>query len=515
MALLALLRDRLTPVCPALRSAFFMTTYFFLSRLFFVLCSLCSVAGAEPLIRHIAIEGNTRTRDEVIRRELLFQSGDLLDSLKFAETERNLRRLFFLRDIRIHVQTDSAHADVTVYVRDLYARALSPSLSGEVEELSYGLVGVDFNFLGRGQILAVRGYRDAIAGNRATVRYQNPRLKGSRRSLTMHMGIAEEGHDLRLVLAQPFYTLDAPWAYGIGLNSREQIRRFYADQTLSDRYIDRTDTGDLWVVYSRGDRNKMRPHLILNIADRRFQPTAEYIYAPNNRRRARLSLGLSFWQPRFEQKQFVRELGRAEDLQIGSSASIRIGISHKTLGSDRNFLSTSLQLSPRFKWYDNGYAFLSLFFRTAITHKNAFDRFFQADFLTLVQIQNIHTLALHARFDAHGNPEDNDQLLLGVDRGLRGYLARRFDGSRRAMVNLEARPTVYRHPFAIFAGAVFVDAGTAWTPGRISPAFNLGAGFGSRISFAQIYNNPILRVDLAYGFKDKAWQISFGMGHYF
>ena len=473
------------------------------------LCLFLSLTHASPLpIRNITIEGNTRTRTEVIQRELLFQSGEPLDTLKIIETERNLRRLFFLGDVRINVQSDSTHANITVHVRDLYARALSPQLSGESGELSYGLVALDFNFLGRGQILA-------ITGNSANIHYQNPRLNGSRKSLITRIGIADEGHDFRFVLSQSFYTLDTPWAYGIGINSKEQIRRRYTNQTLSDRYTDRTDTGDLWLFYSKGDRLKVRPHIILNIDDQQFAPTAGYTYAPKDRRRVRLVAGLSLWHPQYEQKQFIRELDRIEDLQIGSSASIRVGLSHKTLGSDRNFLSTSIQLRPRFKFYDNGYAFLSLFYRTSITQDNTFDRFFQADLLAIAQINTIHTFAFHARFDAHGNPEDNDQLLLGLNRGLRGYLPRRFDGTRRAIFNLEARPTFYRHPFAILAGAFFLDAGTAWTPNRTSPDFNFGAGLGTRISFTQVYNNPILRTDLAYGFKDRAWQISFSIGHYF
>ena len=74
--------------------------------------------------------------------------------IKIAETECNLRQLFFLCDIRTDIQRDGTHADVTIYVRDLYARALSPQLSSESDELSYGLVGLDLNFLGRGRILA-------------------------------------------------------------------------------------------------------------------------------------------------------------------------------------------------------------------------------------------------------------------------------------------------------------------------------------------------------------------------
>ena len=42
-----------------------------------------------------------RTREDVIRRELLFKVGDRLDPFLIAETERNLRALPFIRAARI------------------------------------------------------------------------------------------------------------------------------------------------------------------------------------------------------------------------------------------------------------------------------------------------------------------------------------------------------------------------------------------------------------------------------
>ena len=42
-----------------------------------------------------------RTRDEVVSRELLFETGDSFDQELVEQTERNLRSLSFLRDARI------------------------------------------------------------------------------------------------------------------------------------------------------------------------------------------------------------------------------------------------------------------------------------------------------------------------------------------------------------------------------------------------------------------------------
>ena len=58
---------------------------------------------------------------------------------------------------------------------------------------------------------------------------------------------------------------------------------------LTDRYTDRSDTGDLWLFYSTGDKLKIRPHFILNIDDQQFTPTTGYTYAPKDRRRVRLT----------------------------------------------------------------------------------------------------------------------------------------------------------------------------------------------------------------------------------
>ena len=131
------------------------------------------------------------------------------------------------------------------------------------------------------------------------------------------------------------------------------------------------------------------------------------------------------------------------------------------------------------------------------------------------RFKKIHSLAMRLRGDPLDQGEDKSQFLLGVNHGLRGYPPRRFDGSTRLLFNLEARPTLYRHPLFVLAGALFVDGGKAWTPGLSRAAFKLGVCAGPRIGLPRIYNTPILRADLAYGLGDRTWQGFFGLGHYF
>ena len=87
-------------------------------------------------------------------------------------------------------------------------------------------------------------------------------------------------------------------------------------------------------------------------------------------------------------------------------------------------------------------------------------------------------------------------------------------GTRRILLNVEARPTFYQHPLFVLAGALFVDAGRAWNPGAAGKA-KWGFGAGGRVGLPRVYNTPVMRADLAYGAADRVWQLSFGVGQYF
>src|SRR4030067_809499 len=95
------------------------------------------------------------SKEGIISRELLFGPGEPLDYQKVDETERNLRKLQFLTNIKITYQTDSDTADVFVHTQDLWT--LSPSISasggGGKNKFSFGIDAE--NFLGKGETVAL------------------------------------------------------------------------------------------------------------------------------------------------------------------------------------------------------------------------------------------------------------------------------------------------------------------------------------------------------------------------
>ena len=56
-------------------------------------------------------------------------------------------------EVHIRLLDHPDGVEVTVSVEDLYSRALSPLISGQIDELSFGVVALDYNFRGRGQRL--------------------------------------------------------------------------------------------------------------------------------------------------------------------------------------------------------------------------------------------------------------------------------------------------------------------------------------------------------------------------
>ena len=494
------------------RSNLALPTRFVLA--FLALAVVNSVAAAVSTVRQITLIGNSRTDSTVVLRELLYAVGEPLDTALVEESERNLRRLLFLGKVKTVLRRDERSVDVELQLEDLYARALTPQLAGEVGELSYGLVALDYNLLGRGQVARIDLNHNAVTGNSGSLFYQNPRLWGSRNTVTANLGGAEEGHHLLLSLSHPFYALSTPWSFGASASSSEHVARLYSGQRLAAKYEDRREAASAWITRSYGETTKLRPGFRVSVSDHRFDSEQGFTYAPEDRRRVLPSVGMTVWKPAYEKTTFVLGLGRVEDIQLGSWIATRVGGSSENLGSDRDFVFYQLQLSPNLKPRDNLYIFGTALHSSRLDRKGSFERYTAVSVRAYARLASHHTIALRMWWDALGEPEDESQLLLGVDRGLRGYAPRRFDGSRRFLFNLEARPTFRQNRIYVLAGSLFADAGSVWSPREIKH-LAASAGLGARVSLLTIYNSPILRVDVARGFLDNSWQLSFGLGQYF
>jgi outer membrane protein insertion porin family len=120
--------------------------------------------GKQFYVSRIEFQGNTITRDRVIRRELLLEEGQVYNSNAWEYSLLRLNQLEYFEALK--VETDSeAHQDPDAGTVDLLLKVKekgknSIGLNGGVSGLSGAFLGVNYqtnNFLGLGETLSLQG----------------------------------------------------------------------------------------------------------------------------------------------------------------------------------------------------------------------------------------------------------------------------------------------------------------------------------------------------------------------
>lgn len=145
-----------------------------------------------------------RTREEFIRHELLFKSGECLDSLRLAETERLLRTYPFISqsDVFAIPQPDGTQ-HVNVYTQDDWTTKLNLGARFDGGFKFNGVEVTEEDFLGRG-ILARVFYREEEEARDLGTEVQTPRVFNSRWNARFSLGKTRSGSFFEEGLSYPF-----------------------------------------------------------------------------------------------------------------------------------------------------------------------------------------------------------------------------------------------------------------------------------------------------------------------
>ena len=120
--------------------------------------------GKPFFVSRIEFQGNTITRDRVIRRELLLEEGQVYNSQLWEYSLLRLNQLEYFEQLRVD-QDSEAHQNPEAGTVDLLLKVKekgknSIGLNGGVSGLSGAFLGVNYqtnNFLGLGETLSVQG----------------------------------------------------------------------------------------------------------------------------------------------------------------------------------------------------------------------------------------------------------------------------------------------------------------------------------------------------------------------
>jgi hypothetical protein len=455
------------------------------------------------------------TREAVIRRELLVAPGECADPEALAQTERNLRRLAFLRDARVEVEpAGNGAVDVRVSTFDAWTTVPLFRLAkvGNRRVWTAGLA--ERNVLGRGlQVSFVR--RADLERDQTIVGLRDPRLFGSRVQARASFAARSDGNRADLEVGRPFFALDTTWAYAARLEAFHQVDPVYdAGERVGNlphsarrleleggRLVRRTATGAIRV----------------NLAYRRWRDTV----AADIRRFGVLEANVSLEEHRFLRLTHVNRFEAAEDFNLGHQLAATAAVSEAALGGEGG--STLFLAATERKGVSlGGERFLLGSLEWSGRHRhgrweNAIGEA-QVDGFSRLGARAVVLTRAEYRHGSHLDPEV--QVTLGAQNGLRGYPVNQWVGTRSLLFAIESRLFVADDikQLASIGLAAFAEAGYAWPELRPVALRDLrgDAGLGLLIGRNRLTTSRrAIRFDLAYAFNPPPgrghWLLSAGL----
>lgn len=484
-------------------------------------------------IYHIANGLKISTQEEVVRRELLLKEGSSFDDFLLKESERNLRTLGFLREVRIVPRENAGVVDLDVLVRDTWTIIPQFSFTSGTgnQKLAAGIA--ESNLLGLGKRVEVLYEED---NNRQSYSglYDDNRVWGTYNRLLAARFQRNDGHETLLLFGKPFRSLVDTVSWSTEIDTSDTIGRLFVNG--DERFIYRREHALFAAKYAfaRGDPKKSvgRYSIGYRYEEDYFTPADEQDFAdldldPNSLTQdpALLAEDRRFTGPTFTYEDiepdyitmnYIDRFDREADYNLGSEFAATGFLAPDFMGSSDDALLFSLNQTKGHKFSSNSFirgeigagsrfeedGLLNSLFRTEIKFYNV---------LGLLQLgsQSLgrHTLAAGVSLD-YGYDLDNDrEFLVGADNGLRGYDAKTFTGDKRLIVNLEDRVHLIDDAFQLVSigAAAFIDAGgsTRESFGNlVGDHFYSNVGVGLRIAFPRSTGGRVLRIDVAFPLRD-------------
>jgi len=124
--------------------------------------------GDASNLRWINIMGNVKTRDKVIRREILLNEGDILDTKRIRKSYRNINYLGFFEEVSIDPKpTDNKNIfDLDVHIKERLTGQIMVGAGYNTKDSLMGTAEIKIgNLAGRGQTVSISG---EVGGERQT-----------------------------------------------------------------------------------------------------------------------------------------------------------------------------------------------------------------------------------------------------------------------------------------------------------------------------------------------------------
>lgn len=448
-----------------------------------------------------------QTREGVIRRAILFRSGEPVSLRLIEETERLLRGRAYLYDVSLRpVAVRDGVVDIEVVTRDAWTLSAGAGVSTSGGERSSSFELSDDNLLGTGTRLAFQRNND-VDRSSSSIEYANDRVFGTRASVAASHASNSDGQRSAVSVVRPFYALDARWTAGVAASSDDRVDALYQAGDIASQYRLKHTQAQVFGGWSRGEVDGWVQRHTLGWSASRVRYSVEPGLVappalPEDDRRVGPYLRYDLIEDRVERELNRNLIGRPEFFQLGLFVGVQVNWDGRAFGADRDALRYSAAISRGFAPRPGDTLIARAAWSGEVLRDGVGGQSLSAgaQYYRPQSKRRLFYGSLAA--DALIRPGVTDQLVLGGDNGLRGYPLRYQSGARRVLLTAEQRfyTDVYLWRLFRLGGAAFVDVGRAWG-GALSNTTNPGwlsdLGFGLRIVSERSSFGTVVHVDVA------------------
>ncbi len=474
---------------------------------------------------------HARTKDFIIRQEVLQPIGKKWDLGRVLETERNLRGLRQLSVANVVAARgrDDSRVILVVVVKDVWSLRLN-------SDIDYGSAGLNY--------LVLNPTEENLAGLRANLggyyllereRYAlgvslgYPRLPGSRYSVSLGGGLYKnretgqnEGAYGGFSFLLPQFSRFSKWAYGAEMNFRFGISRQYQDglpvtvqvstplhgsESVPLRYHKDQLSGAYYGLRSFGVEHKFDIEFGITASLSRYRPLDEQGISklalarfaeqelPVSDTRIGPYVSVSAYETRFFRGTNIESLGLQEDFRLGYAFASSLFGGNEELGSSRDYIGSRSSLGYT-QELGRGFLRVGASNRTVVANHGRHEGYVQAVGRLVTPRLGLGRLHLDGYFGYRYQDYLNvGEFRIGVDNRMRGYPPSygEFHGVNAIFFNAEYRTVGVDVLSAQVGLAAFYDLGGVGNDLATLPIRH-SAGAGVRVVFPQA-GREIFRMD--------------------